>query len=618
MPKRRSKNTEAIKSISSQLEAVKEIQAGQEETGVASGEVLESISNKVSSIVGILARNSAKVKTVETRLDTVEKDVFDILDHITTPDKKSDAAPAEGNSLESISSIATSMSAIASNLGSVENLLVRSLEGQKAAEYKKEEAALEAKDATGKPVAKKEKKKESGGFVDLIKSFFTNPAVIAAFSGLVYLILPKDVKEKINAFFTGLMTKGDSASTELSTFEKALVGAAFGLSTYLGASVLKNIGDAITTVMSLIAKASTSIGSLKKKGLKGIAKEVGEKAVKVAPAAAVGIGAAAGAGAALAGQKEPEPGKAEGGGEAKGAAGAPTPTTAPAAAPAGKASLGSGIKIGGGEGVKPGGGVGLKMPDETVGDAIKTAAKRVGVDESIMLAMAKQESGFNSSAKAGTSSAKGLYQFIDASWNEMVKKYGGQYPELSRGPMDPLASALAGALYIKENSRFLEKNGIPVNGTTIYASHFLGPGGAKTLLTSDANTDATALLPQAASANRGIFFNKDGTPKTVGQVVETLYGKVGKVAEQYAATLAPTTTATAEPSQPSTGTAIAQTSENVEAASTTPKTSIQTNVAGGVRGIPGEKGPKAPQEIPSPVANRGSLGVGTKHSTATA
>ena len=607
MPKRRSKNTEAIKSISSQLEAVKEIQAGQEETGVASGEVLESISNKVSSIIGILARNSAKVKTVETRLDTVEKDVFDILDHITTPDRKSDAAPAEGNSLESISSIATSMSAIASNLGSVENLLVRSLEGRKAAEYKKEEAALEAKDATGKPVAKKEKKKETGGFVDLIKSFFTNPAVIAAFSGLVYLILPKDVKEKINAFFTGLMTKGDSASTELSAFEKVLIGAAAGLSTYLGASVLKNIGDAITTVMSLIAKASTSIGSLKKKGLKGIAKEVGEKAIKVAPAAAVGIGAAAGAGVALAGQKEPEPSKSEGGPKGGAPAGA---------APEGKASLGSGIKFGGGEGLKPGGGVGLKMPDETVGDAIKTAAKRVGVDESIMLAMAKQESGFNSSAKAGTSSAKGLYQFIDASWNEMVKKYGGQYPELSRGPFDPLASALAGALYIKENSRFLEKNGIPVNGTTIYASHFLGPGGAKTLLTSDANTDATALLPQAASANRGIFYNKDGTPKTVGQVVETLYGKVGKVAEQYAATLAPTTTATAEPSQPSSGTAIAQTSENVEAASTTPKTSIQTNVAGGVRGIPGEKGLKAPQEIPSPVANRGSLGVGTKHSSA--
>ena len=176
---------------------------------------------------------------------------------------------------------------------------------------------------------------------------------------------------------------------------------------------------------------------------------------------------------------------------------------------------------------------GLLMPDSTVMDAIDIASKRVGVDKGIMLAMAKQESGFNPSAKAKTSSASGLYQFINSTWNSMVEKYGKQYPELKNGRMDVLASAIAGALFIKENSEVLRKAGIPITGTSIYAAHFLGAGGAKKLLSSDPNTNAVDLMPAAANANKHIFYNKDGSARTTSEVENVLFEKVGKYAALY-------------------------------------------------------------------------------------
>lgn len=194
---------------------------------------------------------------------------------------------------------------------------------------------------------------------------------------------------------------------------------------------------------------------------------------------------------------------------------------------------------------------GLLMPDQSIKETILAASKRVGVDPGIMLAMAKQESSFNPSAKASTSSAKGLYQFLNSTWGDMVKKYGKSYPELNRGQLDPMASALAGALFIKENGAILTKAGIPIDGTSIYAAHFLGAGGAKKLFSANPNTDATKLMPAPAEANRHIFYNKDGSPRTVAQVQQALFEKVGKYAAMYSESVGGSSTMLASTATPS-------------------------------------------------------------------
>jgi hypothetical protein len=214
----------------------------------------------------------------------------------------------------------------------------------------------------------------------------------------------------------------------------------------------------------------------------------------------------------------------------------------------------------------------IKVPEQTVGDAIKEASIKVGVDESIMLAMAKQESGFNPGAKAGTSSAKGLFQFIDSTWNSMVSRFGKSFPELMKGPYDALASAVAGALYIKENATYLKKNNIPVTGTNIYASHFLGAGGAKTLLTAPPDQIAAEVpgLQAPAASNKNIFYVKGdiNKPRTVEQVIEVLYNKVGKTAEQYKIAL----------SEPTTGINVASSSADVNASKRTQQAAASTTI----------------------------------------
>jgi hypothetical protein len=139
----------------------------------------------------------------------------------------------------------------------------------------------------------------------------------------------------------------------------------------------------------------------------------------------------------------------------------------------------------------------------------------------------------------------------------MIQKYGKEYPILKqKGPEDPQASAIAGALFIKENSAILSKAKIPVDATSVYAAHFLGAGGARTLFTSDPNKKAADILPKAAASNDFIFYEKTGNsvdkskPRTVKQVIDVLFQKVGQYQQKYAEVL----------QQQDSGTQLAQTS----------------------------------------------------------
>src|SRR4051794_34216841 len=63
---------------------------------------------------------------------------------------------------------------------------------------------------------------------------------------------------------------------------------------------------------------------------------------------------------------------------------------------------------------------------DRIAGAIKQAANTTGTSFEYLLTTAKMESDFNPRAAASTSSARGLYQFIDQTWLGTVKEAGAQ------------------------------------------------------------------------------------------------------------------------------------------------------------------------------------------------
>ncbi len=199
--------------------------------------------------------------------------------------------------------------------------------------------------------------------------------------------------------------------------------------------------------------------------------------------------------------------------------------------------------------------------------AIKQAASATGASFEYLLATAKMESDFNPTAGASTSSAKGLYQFIDQTWLATVKQAGGdlgygQYadaitktasgdyvvsdPAARRAIMklrdDPaIASAMAGALTQSNSFQLTGQIGRRPTDGELYMAHFLGVGGAAKLINSAVdNPQATAarLFPGAAAANRSIFYDRAGHARSVSDVYSVLSaryaGAAGSSATQTA------------------------------------------------------------------------------------
>ncbi|MGY3451739.1 transglycosylase SLT domain-containing protein [Bradyrhizobium sp. USDA 4353] len=186
-----------------------------------------------------------------------------------------------------------------------------------------------------------------------------------------------------------------------------------------------------------------------------------------------------------------------------------------------------------------------------VAGAIKQAADTVGTSFEYLLSTAKMESDFNPSAGASTSSARGLYQFIDQTWLGTVKQAGadlgyGQYadaitrtssgeytvtdPGMRQAIMklrdDPQASsAMAAALTQSNSFQLTGMIGRRPSDAELYMAHFMGAGGAAKLITSaqsTPNASAAAIFPSAAAANRPIFYDRDGQARSVSQVYSVL------------------------------------------------------------------------------------------------
>lgn len=172
-------------------------------------------------------------------------------------------------------------------------------------------------------------------------------------------------------------------------------------------------------------------------------------------------------------------------------------------------------------------------------NAIKEGSKVSGMPMGYMMAKAAQESGFNPNAKASTSSATGLYQFTDGTWKGMVQKYGAKYGIGLDDRQDPRANAIMGGLFAKDNAAYLKNKGVATTDTNLYLAHFLGASKAATFATAvqqKPNDPAYASVGSAAAnANKNIFYDRSGSPRTNAQVNALFENKIEPASKAYAA-----------------------------------------------------------------------------------
>jgi hypothetical protein len=191
-----------------------------------------------------------------------------------------------------------------------------------------------------------------------------------------------------------------------------------------------------------------------------------------------------------------------------------------------------------------------------INSAIQLASAQTGVQFSYLFNQARMESGFNPDARARTSSATGLFQFIEQTWLGTVKRHGAEHgmgwaadairqghnghyyvsdPQMRRAILDmrrqPEAASAMAAEYASDNRAYLERRlGRNVEPVDLYLAHFLGAAGATRFLRAhDAKPDAAAagLLPAAARANRAVFFTHSGAPRSFAEIRAHFAERIG-------------------------------------------------------------------------------------------
>jgi hypothetical protein len=205
---------------------------------------------------------------------------------------------------------------------------------------------------------------------------------------------------------------------------------------------------------------------------------------------------------------------------------------------------------------------------DRVTTAIRSASRTTGATFDYLLRTAIRESSLDPTAAAKSSSARGLYQFIESTWLAMVKEEGPKYglgsyaSAIEQGPSgqyfvrDPavrsqilklrenpeVSSVMAGALAKRNGEELTRTLGRKPTAGELYLAHFLGASGAKRLIALRRNNpgaSAVAAFPEAARANKSIFYESNGKARSASAVLATL------IEHHNGAPILPTTPTTA-------------------------------------------------------------------------
>lgn len=191
---------------------------------------------------------------------------------------------------------------------------------------------------------------------------------------------------------------------------------------------------------------------------------------------------------------------------------------------------------------------GPQKVQRSIVERVVQAATETGSDPALLLSIADKESSFLVKAKASTSSASGLFQFIDSTWLTAMKAFGWRHgheqeakaiqtqgarpavagasrSEILKMRNDPYLSAVLAAEILKrEGAKISEQIGRTLTAGETYLIHFLGPDDAMRFMAKmdqEPQTPAARLLPKPARANKPIFYaslNGRLKPKTLREV----------------------------------------------------------------------------------------------------
>ena len=196
------------------------------------------------------------------------------------------------------------------------------------------------------------------------------------------------------------------------------------------------------------------------------------------------------------------------------------------------------------------------MGGDRITRAIAQSAKRTGVDFDYLMGQARIESGLNPNAKAPTSSATGLYQFISQSWLAVVDQHGADHgldwaagaiqkdsrgrfnvadPQMRQAILDlrknPEVAAVMAGEFASDNKAYLERRlGREMAPVDLYLAHFLGAGGATKFLSAHASSPDAAAAPlfgKAAGANSNIFYASNGRARSFDEIRNRFADKLG-------------------------------------------------------------------------------------------
>ena len=203
----------------------------------------------------------------------------------------------------------------------------------------------------------------------------------------------------------------------------------------------------------------------------------------------------------------------------------------------------------------------IRVP-QSLALVLNRAGDKSGVDFDYLVQTAMRESSLNPHARANSSSAVGLFQFLEGTWLEVMKLEGGRlgYGEYARAieqdsdgsyvirnkalrdevlalRENPQISADLAAAYTKRNGEYLSNRfGRNPSPGELYIAHFLGAAGAERMFRAGLENPeqiAANLFPSQAQANRAIFYGRSG-PRTIRQVYQALvatHGQTGQVSQ---------------------------------------------------------------------------------------